>query len=273
LELKATQHTACTSQDRVSVKPGSQYLLSFDYQSPGGKHAGYYVGFDDKAGTSVSGRMTDADDNWHTLSKVVTVPEGAHHLQLVVYAYQPGGTDHGTESVVHYDHFQLVAIPNVQDRFYLTSPPRASLEKPKKVTSRAVNPTKSVVHISGAATPFYLTTNETYNPKWRLELANSAANSWLPFSTVKAVNDADHVNLNTSMNGWYIDPAKLCQAAQSGCTRNADGSYDLQLVMEFTPQRWFYLGTAISGLAFLATVGYFLYEAGRDKQKGRWRWR
>ncbi|RJO60540.1 hypothetical protein C4544_05035, partial [candidate division WS5 bacterium] len=46
LQLEATRHTACTSKD-VPVQGGSDYLLSFDYQSPNGKEASYYISFDD----------------------------------------------------------------------------------------------------------------------------------------------------------------------------------------------------------------------------------
>ena len=75
------------------------------------------------------------------------------------------------------------------------------------------------------------------------------------------------------MNAWYVDPAKLCGTG-GGCTKNADGSYDFSLAVEFTPQRWLYLGAVISIMALAAGAAYYLYDRrqGEQHKEGRWRW-
>jgi hypothetical protein len=92
---------------------------------------------------------------------------------------------------------------------------------------------------------------------------------------------SDHIDLNDFENGWYIDPAELCshnsagsnskvQSSKTkiaaGCTKNADGSYNLKLVAEFTPQRWFYVGSIISATTLLACIGYLTYNWRKDKK-------
>jgi hypothetical protein len=54
-----------------------------------------------------------------------------------------------------------------------------------------------------------------------------------------------------------VDPAEVCR---SGCVQQADGSYDMTLVMRFAPQRWFYVGAGVSLLTFCGVVGYFVYD-------------
>jgi hypothetical protein len=77
------------------------------------------------------------------------------------------------------------------------------------------------------------------------------------------------MRINGSMNGWYINPEILCEGNPAGCARNADGTYTLFLVMEFTPQRWFYIGTLVSAAAAAATIGYVAYDVWRAREARR----
>ena len=81
-----------------------------------------------------------------------------------------------------------------------------------------------------------------------------------------AVPTADHIDLNDFENAWYVDPAQLCKNNPAGCAKNADGSYNLKLVAEFTPQRWFYVGSIISGVTLLGCVEYLAYGWRRNRK-------
>jgi len=59
--------------------------------------------------------------------------------------------------------------------------------------------------------------------------------------------------------GWSASGGKSADL-NSACTKNADGSYDMEMVVEFFPQRWFYLGLLISGTTFVGCVGYLGWE-------------
>jgi hypothetical protein len=115
--------------------------------------------------------------------------------------------------------------------------------------------------------------SESYNPLWRLELNNNSAqgflNKLLPWAQVNTVANNQHFDLNDFENGWYVDPAQLCKNNPAGCTREADGSYDIKLVAEFTPQRWFYVGSAVSILAVTASVGYLWHSRWRKNRVKR----
>jgi hypothetical protein len=179
------------------------------------------------------------------------VPDGAHSLQLRVETYPDSSTE--GNGVVWFDNFKLLAVPDVQGHFFLTDRNATKLQKPDKVSYRVSNPTDVSVQVSGARSPFYLATSETYNPQWMLKLNG-------------ATGAGTHVRLNAATSGWYIDPAALCQ--KGGCKQNADGSYDLNLAMTFAPQRWLYVGALVSAVTFVAGTTYFVYDLRRDRRKG-----
>jgi hypothetical protein len=268
LQLEATRHIACTSID-VPVKPGKKYLFSFDYQSPNGQNAGYYFGFNDPEKTELHKRIPILNANWQTYEREIIMPEYATSARLYVYAYADDGY---TGVITRYDNFHLVELPEGLDDIWFVSQPdeaATALIEPKAVDFEIVNPTKKLVRVTGATTPFYLAMSESYHDKWRLELDNKKVHgplgSWWPFTKPDAVADERHFKLNSFLNGWYVDPAELCsevtggKSQVAGCTRNPDGSYDMQLVIEFSPQRWFYLGLIISGTTLLGCLGYLVF--------------
>jgi hypothetical protein len=259
LQLEAQNHLACTGPGDMSVQEGQSYLLGFDYKSINGRFAGYYYSFDNDTETSYLKRLKDTKGEWSTETKTITVPAGAKNMKLYLYAYpDSSGLEPGT---ARYDSFKFTPIPDIQNRFYLLSEPSQSLQQPQKVSYEVKNPTKTIVHIEGVRSPFYLETKESYSPRWNLSMQNTSK-SWWPFNQAASIGEKDHLKINNFMNGWLVDPSKFCE---SSCQKNSDGSYNMTLVMEFTPQRWFYIGSAISAVTFLAVVGYLIYDTVRIK--------
>ncbi len=272
LELNAASHIACSGPKQIAVTAGEHYLLSFDYRSVAGtKTAGYHLSYDDRAGATQQERMQPKDNDWHTFGTEITVPQGAHNLKLEFYAYPD--TYGRFTAVARYDQVGLRHIPPVRDRFYLVGQPDAPLQVPKSVGYQLVNPTRKTIQIRGAKQPFYLGVNETFDKLWQLNLQTKKRGIEWPFAQRTVVSEANHVHLNDTTNGWYIDPAVLC-VRQAACMRQADGTYDFNLVAEFVPQRWFYFGGAISILAFGLSTAYYLYDRRRGTvhKEGLWRW-
>jgi hypothetical protein len=272
LELQATRHIACTGPGVIPVKGGADYLLEFDYQSDNGSRVGYNLGFNDEEKTNINEKINieKGDRDWHTFSKKITVPAGASSVNLTVYSY---AKDKKTNIITRYDNFKLIELPDLNNRYYLVSKPTVELAKPNSVEFDLINPTKKLVHIKGATKPFYLTMSESYHDKWQAQLNNSKVNgffkSWVPFVKPDTIPDEQHFKYMTFLNGWYIDPVELCQVKseksesqklKGGCTKNDDESYDIEMVIEFTPQRYFYLGLLISGTTFLSLIGYLAYD-------------
>lgn len=267
LQLAAERHIACTGPNAIPVQENASYLLSFDHESPNTKTASYSINFDDPNDASISGD-TPTGTSWQNFTRVIKVPPGAHNAQILFYAN--AGDSDTTYIVNRYDNLKFVQIPDVQDQYYLVNVPTKKTVMPKSVNYTLVNPTKKSVRIRGANGPFYLTMSEAYHPRWRLELDNSHAEgwlaSWMPWIRPNSVPTSDHIKWDDFMNGWYVDPAQLCKNNVTGCTREADGSYDLDMEIEFSSQRWFYVGSVISLISLAVCIGYLFYAYRRDKK-------
>jgi hypothetical protein len=92
----------------------------------------------------------------------------------------------------------------------------------------------------------------------------------------KPLSKENHLMANGYANSWIIDTNKVCEAQSeklpsdnSFCTKNSDGSYDFEIVVEFWPQRLYYLGLIISGTTLVLCLGYFGWVfVKRRKEKG-----
>jgi hypothetical protein len=244
LQLEAERHIACTWTPVIPVKEGAQYLLSFDYQSIGSKPAGFFAGFNDESESSVGEHLPLQSGEWEQLSKVITVPKGATSMHLMLYAF--ADSLRPNRNIVRYDNFSLVELPLLQNNMYLVSHAPATFKAPKRIEYDIVDPT----------TPFYLAVNETYHDQWQ---ARTQAGQALPASA--------HIRLNNGVNGWYVDPQALC--AYNACTKNGDGSYDMQLTVVFAPQQWMTIGMLVSAPAWVGSFGYMGFDWWRHRRPAR----
>ena len=82
-------------------------------------------------------------------------------------------------------------------------------------------------------------------------------------------DNQNHLMVNGYANSWNINPTELCGApvGKALCVRNADGSYDLELVVEFWPQRLFYIGLFISGATLFGCLGYLGWDLVRRRKE------
>jgi hypothetical protein len=260
LQLEAARHVACTGPPETPVEESQTYLFNFDYQSPNTTEAAYYIQFNDPANTKYNEHLNISSTDWHHFSKKITAPYGATMMTVAVYSY----ADYYSSQmqINRYDNFSLIKIPDLAGRYYAVGTANTKLTLPKNVSYVIDNPTHKSIVVTEASTPFFLNMSEAYNSKWRLELNEPQQNgfkSTLRNTKQGAVSDIDHFNLDGFLNSWYVDPAKLCAAGSTACKHNADGSYDLKLVAEFTPQRYFYVGLIISGTTLAACMGYLGY--------------
>jgi hypothetical protein len=259
LELSATRHTACVST-LAFVGAGRNYLLSFDYQSPNSKSAIFYVSFNDSKKSFLKETLSTSKPTWQSYSRILTIPEGATTLRIYVYSNE---SDRKTRIVNRYDNFRLIEVPDIADTYYVISEPGIHVKNPSSISFDLINPTKKLVHIKGATTPFFLGMSDSYHAKWQLEINNSKIqgplNRWWPFFKPDKIADSYHYNLNNFLNGWYVDTKDLCEL-QHLCTQSPDGSYDIEMQIEFWPQRWFYLGLLVSGTTLLGCLGYLGWQ-------------
>ncbi|MFA7171676.1 MAG: hypothetical protein WC180_06820, partial [Candidatus Paceibacterota bacterium] len=71
------------------------------------------------------------------------------------------------------------------------------------------------------------------------------------------ISDDNHLKLNSFLNAWYVDIDELCKN-DNQCTKKPDGTYDIEMIIEFTPQRWFYIGLIVSVTTLLGCLVYLV---------------
>ncbi|MFH0807256.1 MAG: hypothetical protein V2A57_02430, partial [Elusimicrobiota bacterium] len=77
-------------------------------------------------------------------------------------------------------------------------------------------------------------------------------------------NNNNHLKANGYANSWIIDTSSIC-IGPSACRQNTDGTYDFELLVEFWPQRLFYVGFFLSGTAFLISLSLLIYARRRKE--------
>ena len=84
----------------------------------------------------------------------------------------------------------------------------------------------------------------------------------------KPLSEENHLMANGYANSWIINTDEICKEADK-CVKNSDGTYDLELVIEYWPQRLFYLGLFVSGLTVFGSFGYLFFDYRRRKKENK----
>ncbi|MBI1863532.1 hypothetical protein HYS00_05445, partial [Candidatus Microgenomates bacterium] len=174
----------------------------------------------------------------------------------------------------------------LSDSFYLSSNPvKPSLQitaNQPHVEYKKISPSKYrvAIHHAKAAFPLVLSTN--FHPLWKIyaispdskkttngfvshQIMNITQNDNLPsghfydilFQPIIA-NESTHQVINGYANSWRIEPYALCKRTM--CSRNADGSYDIDFVIEFSLQKYFLIGWLLSALFSVIIAGRYAYS-------------
>lgn len=259
LQLEATRHSACTHTN-VNVQPGTEYVLSFDYKSDGVGQIGYNAQFDGIEAVSQE-RLTPEDNKWHTYTTKIRTPLSTS-LRLYLQAYESNGSSKNT---VLFDNVKLTAIPSIEEQFFVVGESRTAMLKPQKIEFSNDSETRRSIKVTGATEPFIVQLSESFHPSWRLELKDAQAATWQPGVSVSAVGE--HFKSSGYANAWLVHPAKICADDKVGCIRTADGSYTIDLLAEFVPQRWFEVNRGLSIATLVLVGGYVALTHSRAKRQ------
>jgi hypothetical protein len=74
---------------------------------------------------------------------------------------------------------------------------------------------------------------------------------WETWFKLPVSNEESHRIANGYSNYWTIDAERVFERCPNACVKNDDGAYDLELVVEYWPQRLLVLGLLISGTFLL----------------------
>lgn len=121
-----------------------------------------------------------------------------------------------------------------------------------------VSPTTKNIRVYEAKTPFYLVMSEKYDLEWKLIKGKEGFwNLINPWNTNKIISKEEHQNFLGFLNAWYVDPERVCDDAK--CVKNSDGSLNMNLTVQFWPQKWYYLGILISFSTLILILGFLIF--------------
>lgn len=255
LQLSAKRHFACL-YEKISVEDEATYLIEFDHRSPTNSFAGYNVTFLGN-NTHLFDKQIDSNEKWKTYRKLITVPQDVSSILFYNYAFE---SDRIKKNIVEYRNVRIVQLPSVVKNIVYESDELQNYERPDEIEVRQNLLSRKKILIRGVRTPFYLAMSESYHNQWKALMNNKKVtgffNNWLPWICPDEIDDNKHFRVNGYANGWFVEPAQLCDN-NTACTLNPDGIYDMEMIVEFWPQRWFYLGLLISGTTFWGVYWVF----------------
>ena len=92
------------------------------------------------------------------------------------------------------------------------------------------------------------------NFKGTIQNDNLPNNKFYETMFYQEVKDS-HMLVNNNFNSWLIDPKKIC-VNNTKCKRNPDGSFEIEFIIEFWPQKLTNLSLLFSVLATLTYIGH-----------------
>jgi hypothetical protein len=168
------------------------------------------------------------------------------------------------------------------DLMFFVENSKKTAEKPK-IEFKKINQTKYAVKVLGAKNPFFLVLNETFHDGWRVYLRQNQSNVINNYRDEEIIGSREnqglsdgrfyevykneplfrdkHFLVNTYANAWWVDLEQIKNQISKikNYKDNPDGSMDFELVIDFYPQRIFYLSLLVPGLTFIFFLGYLIY--------------
>lgn len=150
-----------------------------------------------------------------------------------------------------------------------------------------INPTKYVLYVLNISNNQDLSFLESYHKDWHIYLVKNPTGKWCnPIESYKttettecqsqekffqgeefsylwkqSIFDDTHKEVYDYANGWTIDPDYIKSHYSSDYyTTNPDGSINVQLVLYFKPQSYFYLGLILSITTLVLCIAYLIYD-------------
>lgn len=275
LELRAQRHAACMSHEKITVQPFATYLLNFSHRTPNGSTASYQVSFNDPNRTVIEERLQSKKD-WSVHSKPIIVPAQATEARITLVTYESSLKT--MWMTTQYDNVSLKEMPAISDAYLLVRQPAQRLVTTGNISFQNVNPTTKTAIIRNAKAPFLLTQSELYNPLWKVRPLPPKESlgdylDYFPWTAKTYLPATNHTAFGGYTNGWLIDPDSLCRNTPQACKRHHDGSYDLQLAVEYRPQRWFNIGLGVSAATLAGSLLYLIlhwHHKARKKRLGHY---
>ncbi len=267
-EITARRHIADISQKIPDFDKNASYLIALDYKYVSGPapQIAFYP-FDEEPFNRRINLPIDQPGKWTPYQTIIKPGHFSDELFFMIYV--PTTDEKDSRLIV--DNLRIYKLPAIPTAYLRTKEP--ALE-PLTYRTLSSSVTKHRLAVSNLNEPRLLVLSETFDPGWTLTIkqAGTGGQNWLArhlpgIPTGYAVEPKQHLIANGFANSWWLDPHTLPDDV-----RTSAGTYELTL--EYQPQRWFYVGSTISGAVVSGLIGYSVYVGIRAyRQRGKKQWR
>ena len=240
-------HNACINKT-ISVNNEKQYQLSFDYLRNANSAFQVYVDYGDGI-PPLRIEEPALFQNWNHFEYQIIPPFETKSIRIYLYSGSINsgmiltkyrGIRIGESDRRYWDNFLVSGSYDMQNR---------KVPIIKKITSHKY---EVLIKDYKLETDLFLNFKENFHSGWKIYPYKNNQ-SW--FSNLFEDSfDFMHFPINSFSNGWLINVSQ--ENADVICDRDNKDLCDLHFIIEFFPQRWFYLGLLISGLTLSGCVIY-----------------
>ncbi|MDD4606953.1 MAG: hypothetical protein PHS07_01245 [Patescibacteria group bacterium] len=215
----------------------------------------------------VTGGLVDIEENWRSMGSL-KLNEGNYNVKVFNNNSQISVVNPGDIILRATNLSQVTVLP--------------------KIEFNKVNPVKYIVNVKNMTESFPLAFLESFHDGWKIyprlsdeqkitndkfvsnEIAGTTQNNNLSEGKFyenwfkKDLFSDEHFLINGYANAWWIDIDQL-KSQNLDFKTNPDGSYDFQIILEFEPQKFFYIGLFVSGITLIGCIGYLVYDFRKRK--------
>lgn len=248
VQLNSKNHTAYISKRILDSDLDASYQISFDYKHLSGNNPSFAVWQSGANKSSPSGILQSSTKDWSHFETLFTPDVGATGAYLYFYT----SSSNGEESINLFDNVKLEKVSRIKN--YLIPISNSSYSSPNLTVENINEINPSLYKITVKGNKGLLVLNESFHSGWSAYVDTEnrtkiTSNLDLLNMNIRPISEESHVMVNGFANGWVVNNQKT------------DGEY--QIILEFVPQRWFYLGLLISGTTLVLCLGYLGYDAVR----------
>lgn len=232
IELYSKQQILGMRQKVKQLSPNALYHLSFDYKNIDGTGPLFIVESLKDNGQTNGIFQTETlkqSSDWQREDFVFQpVTDSAY-----IYFYARPRNFQSSANL--YDNVELEKInPSVSEIALIGT--AEGVQIPPGISYQKISPTKIKVSVVDAQMPYFINFLNSYNSGWQARII-------FPEGQTVKVSPKNHFMVNGFANSWYIDET---------------GTY--QIVIEYWPQKLFFIGIIIMLLTFISCVGYLIWR-------------
>ncbi|OGY36399.1 MAG: hypothetical protein A3E36_01425 [Candidatus Andersenbacteria bacterium RIFCSPHIGHO2_12_FULL_45_11b] len=242
ITLKAIDgHSACIYA-KVDITHNTAYTFVINARSVQNQHIPFYVQFDtDK--DNVKQALDTTAQTWQSATVDFQTPKEA--TQAIIYLYS--GKDENADTEVAYQEPSLDSypLPDMQPYLYKEPEDKTSTPSLASITSEKISPIAYRVHLSHMPKQALMQFKEPFHTGWNI-YSQQTYHWYTPL--LPHFRNAPHFPINSAASGWVLNAQDICAAAQC---EGDDEEYSATILLVFTPQKWFYIGSMMTLLTLI----------------------